>query len=79
MKQLWLLLVMLLSFGERLIAQDPYLQALGNSHFEFLFDEDKWQIEKIVTENHPYENPQWITYKVNGGKNYIEWVNDPNQ
>jgi hypothetical protein len=45
MKRNWLLLLLLLCFEERLIAQDPYLQALGNSHFDFLFDDDKWQIE----------------------------------
>ena len=37
------------------------------------------KIEKIVTEKHPYDNPQWITYKANGGKKFIEWVNDPNE
>jgi periplasmic divalent cation tolerance protein len=35
------------------------------------------QLTKVILQNHPYENPEWVYWGVHATKQYSDWVQDP--
>ena len=53
---------------------DPFLA--GRVVFKFTLDKAKKLEEKLI-ELHPYENPQWSTWKAEASQGYSNWVREP--